>query len=130
MGKTIDDGACGALQQVPEEVIIRLGDVPGAAYEVPGEVTCALEEGHRDEHMAVLQGWGNEEAWLVWSTPRTLTALGCRADGMTCLLPVGHSGNHHVIMADVLEDEGPYWCRDRSDLEAQRARSGMPDEQT
>ncbi len=122
MGTTIDDGACGAWQQVPEEIMLRFDGIAGAAYEVPGEVTCALQEGHRDDHMAVLQGWGNEEAWLVWSTPHTITAPSCRADGMTCLLPAGHGGNHHVIMTDVVEDEGPYWCRDRSDLEARRAR--------
>jgi len=101
----------------------RLDDVPGAAYEVPTEVTCALEYGHPDEHMAVLQGWGSDEAWMLWSSPRTITSLSCRAEEMTCLLPEGHSGKHHVIMADVVEDEGPYWCRDRADLEAQRGAS-------
>lgn len=123
MGTAIDEGACGAWQPVPDDIAARLDDVPGAAYEVPTEVTCALEKGHSDEHMAVLQGWGNDEAWMVWSAPRTVTSLSCRADGMTCLLPEQHRGRHHVIMADVVEDEGPYWCRDRTDLEAQRRSS-------
>ncbi|WP_322750548.1 MULTISPECIES: hypothetical protein [unclassified Frankia] len=120
MGISIDDGACGVWQRVPDEVISRLDGLPGAAYEVPDEVTCALETGHPDKHMAVLQGWGNQEAWLVWATPTTVTAPGCRVDGLTCLLPVGHVGRHHVIMTDVVEDEGPYWCDSRADLELQR----------
>jgi hypothetical protein len=122
MGMTIDDGACGAWQRVPEDIALRLDDVPGAAYEVPDEVSCALQPGHPDSHMAVLQGWGNEEAWLVWSAPKTMIAPGCRVEGMTCLLPTGHVGQHHVIMADVVEDEGPYWVTDRVDLEDQRAQ--------
>ncbi|MEX5707642.1 MULTISPECIES: hypothetical protein [Parafrankia] len=119
-----EEGSCGAWQRVPEEIAIRLDDVPGAAYEVPSEVTCALQQGHPDNHMAVLQGWGNEEVWLSWSAPRTITAPGCRAEGMTCLLPTGHQGHHYVIMADVVEDEGPYWVADRADLDTRRA--GVP----
>jgi hypothetical protein len=72
--------------------------------------------------MAVLQGWENEEAWLVWSAPTTIIAPGCRAEGMTCLLAAGHAGRHHVIMADVVEDEGPYWVTGRADLDARRGR--------
>jgi len=120
MGISIDDGACGAWQRVPDEVISRLDGVQGAAYEVPDEVTCALENGHPDNHMAVLQAWGNQEAWLVWATPTMVTAGGCRVDGLTCLLSAGHAGRHHVIMTDMVEDEGPYWCDSRADLELQR----------
>ena len=121
MEASVDDGTCGVWQQVPDEVINRFGDVPGAAYEVPDAVTCALEFGHADAHMAVLQGWENQEAWLVWTTPRTVTAPGCREEDMTCLLPAGHQGRHHVVLTDVVEDEGPFWCVDRADLHIMRA---------
>lgn len=122
---TVEEGACGAWQRVPEDIVMRLDDLPGAAYEVPNEVTCALQRGHSDSHMAVLQGWGNEEVWLTWSAPTTVSAPGCRADGMICLLPAGHHGRHHVIMADVVEDDGPYWVVDRAELEACRRVGGV-----
>jgi hypothetical protein len=118
MGETVDDGACGEWQRVPEEIVQRLGDVPGAAYEVPDEVNCALEAGHQGDHTAVLQGWGDDEVWLHWTMPRTVVTPSCRTDGLTCLLPAGHAGRHHVIMADVVEDEGPYWVDGRAQLDA------------
>jgi hypothetical protein len=118
MGDTDQDGACGQWQRVPEEIAQRLGDVPGAAYEVPDEVTCALEAGHAGQHTAVLQGLGDDEIWLTWTVPKAVVTPSCREDGLTCLLPAGHPGRHHVILADVVEDEGPYWVADRAELEA------------
>jgi|GEM_PF-3586184 len=123
MGETVDDGACGEWQRVPEEIVQRLGDVPGAAYEVPDEVTCALEAGHDGSHTAVLQGWGDDEVWLLWTMPKTIVSPSCREDGLTCLLAAGHTGRHHVLIADVVEDEGPYWVADRAELEARLAAS-------
>jgi hypothetical protein len=124
MGENGQNGACGQWQRVPEEIAQRLADVPGAAYEVPDEVTCALEAGHPGSHTAVLQGWGDDEVWLTWTVPKTTVAPSCRADGLTCLLPAGHGGRHHVIMADVVEDEGPYWVADRAELEAKLRQAG------
>jgi hypothetical protein len=118
MGDTSEDGACGQWQRVPEDIAQRLGDVPGAVYEVPDEVTCALEAGHPGGHTAVLQGLGDDEIWLTWTVPKTAVAAGCREEGMTCLLPAGHVGRHRVILADVVEDEGPYWVADRAELDA------------
>ncbi|MBL7497703.1 hypothetical protein I6A84_15015 [Frankia sp. CNm7] len=123
MGETADDGTCGQWQRVPEEIALRLGDVPGAAYEVPDEVTCALEAGHPGSHTAVLQGLGDDEIWLTWTVPKTAVATSCRADGLTCLLPTGHPGRHHVIMAEEIEDTGPYWAADRAELEALLAQN-------
>lgn len=121
MGESARDGACGEWQRVPDDIAQPLRDVPTGLYEVPDEVTCALESGHPGSHMAVLQGWGNDEAWLTWTVPRTVVVPGCRADGMTCVLPEGHVGRHRVILADVVEDDGPYWVSDLADLEARRA---------
>ena len=124
MGESGQDGACGLWQRVPEDIAQRLGDVPGAAYEVPDEVNCALEAGHPGSHTAVLQGWGDDEVWLTWTVPKTTVTPSCRADGLTCLLPAGHSGRHHVILADVVEDEGPFWVVDLAELEAKLRQVG------
>jgi hypothetical protein len=121
MGDGATDGACGEWQRVPDEIAQRLGDVPGAAFEVPDEVNCALEAGHQGYHTAVLQGLGDDEIWLTWTVPATVVTPSCRAEGLTCLLPTGHAGRHHVILADVVEDEGPFWVADRAQLEARLA---------
>jgi hypothetical protein len=113
--------ACGQVHEVPDATAGRVADMPGGAYELPDEVRCALEAGHEGDHTSLLQAWGDQEEWLVWSEPSVVAGEGCRADGMTCLLPAGHPGRHHVILTDVVVDEGPFWCSGRADLDSLRA---------
>jgi hypothetical protein len=117
-------GTCGQQHEVPDPVAQRIEAVPGGAYEVPDQIECALEAGHPGEHLSMLQAWGENEEWLAWSAPTVRRASGCRADGMTCLLPAGHSGRHHVILTDVVADEGPFWCADRAAYDALRRKVG------
>jgi hypothetical protein len=117
-------GACGETRGVPDDARERLEQVPGGAYEVPGEVECGLEAGHPGEHLAMLQAWGDDEEWLAWSGPSVRATRGCRAEGMTCLLPAGHAGRHYVIMTDVVADEGPFWCADRATFDERRRAAG------
>lgn len=116
--------ACEEPHEVPEEVAERVAATPGGAYEVPDEVLCGLELGHPGEHMSLLQAWGEREEWLVWSEPAVLPSAPCRPDGLTCLLPAGHPGRHHVILTDVVSDEGPFWCADRAEFDRLRAGAG------
>ncbi|MGF7234905.1 MAG: hypothetical protein ACQSGP_08090 [Frankia sp.] len=122
-GPEVTDQACGQVREVPDEAAGRVAEVPGGAYELPEEVRCALEAGHEGNHMSLLQAWGEQEEWLVWSEPSVWSGQGCRAEGMTCLLPAGHEGRHHVILTDVVVDEGPFWCSDRADLATLRTAS-------
>lgn len=115
--------ACEEPHEVPEDVAERAETTPGGAYEVPDEVLCGLEKGHPGEHLSLVQAWGEVEEWLAWSEPAVRRVERCRPDGMTCLLPAGHPGRHHVILTDVVSDEGPFWCADRAEFE--RLRAGL-----
>lgn len=94
---------CAATTALTDSQVARLNAVPDAEGHLT-ETTLGCEirqDGHPGMHMALAQGSGDAELWLLWGDtgPREFKVLPpCEAEnaelGKVCVLPLDHPGLH------------------------------------
>jgi hypothetical protein len=103
--------ACEYRLHLSEELIALANSrFPGQGdTTIPDEVFCEIQENHAGSHFALVQAFGNNEAWAEWATQSAGiryfpdNAM-CEAEGphledpedddALCELPAGHYGEH------------------------------------
>ncbi len=101
---------CRTGNTVTDAEFAFLAGLPGGQYQLPHRVTCDLQEGHGQDHIAFVQCLDQAEQsawWLTWTRDsRSLIELPYCCDDCTpadaCLLPEGHDGRHSPQLTTVL----------------------------